>query len=85
MKLEDFPNSSWQQNPVNPKMLQESLVLGKANIRMVCFHRKEMTIISSIIMRRDMTCFLGMLHILNTKEKSKFKKLNSWENNQELH
>lgn len=48
---------------------------------MVCFYRKEMIIIFLIIMRRDMICFLGMLYILNIKEKSKFKKLNSWENN----
>lgn len=36
MKTEDF-NRSLLQNSINPKMLQESLILGKAKERMTCF------------------------------------------------
>lgn len=36
MKIEDL-NSSLLQNPINSKILQESLVLGKAKDRMTCF------------------------------------------------
>lgn len=72
MKTEDH-NSSLLQNPVYPKVLQESLGLGKANIRITYFPlRKKMAIIASAIVR-EMTCLLKSLEILNTKEK-KFKK-----------
>lgn len=66
-------NSSLLQNPVYPKVLQESLGLGKANIRITYFPlRKKMAIIASAIVR-EMTYFLKSLEILNTKEE-KFKK-----------
>lgn len=73
MKTEDLPNSTLQQNPVNPKMLQESLRLGKVNIRMMCFRKKEMTILSSVIIR-EMTCFSRNPGHTKKKRK-KFKKL----------
>lgn len=79
MKTEDL-KKSLLQNPINPKMLQESLVLGKAKERMTCFPMERNGNISSIIIREikksEMTILLGILNILNTKGKSKFKKFN---------
>lgn len=68
MKTEDL-NSSLLQNPVYPKVLQESLGLGKANIIITYFPlRKKMAIIASAIVR-EMTCFSEEL--ANTKYKRK--------------
>ena len=67
MKTEDL-NSSLLQNPVYLKVLQESLGLGKANIRITYFPlRKKMAIIASATVR-EMTC---SKELGNTKHKRK--------------
>lgn len=70
MTTEDL-NSSLLQNPVNPKVLQESLGLGKANIRMTCFpHEKNGYHIFSYNKRNDFS-----RELRHTKYKrKKFKK-----------
>ena len=68
MKTEDL-NSSLLQNPVYLKVLQESLGLGKANIRITYFPlRKKMAIIASATIR-EMTC--SSKELGNTKYKRK--------------
>ena len=71
MKTEDV-NSSLQENPINPKTLQESLVLGKAKERMTCFptERNDNHLFNSS--KRNVYLTRNLEH--NTKEKRKFKK-----------